>query len=84
MENPSIGKTHYSCLPGINLTAKQDQDRLRDGLMRIFGNPSRTTYYQKLRDFTSIPFEVKNQIDELFMAINGLTPEQIWKIWKTE
>lgn len=72
---------HYSCLPGIGLVPKKDQDILRKGLMEIFGNPCKAAYYQKIKDFPNIPYDVKVKIDGLFFNIARISEFDIWKTW---
>ena len=73
--------SHHSCLPAINQVPKKDQEALRLQLMEIFGNPCRTSYYKYTHDYRNIPFNLKTQIDELFISVYSLSPESIWEVW---
>ncbi|MCQ2064727.1 MAG: hypothetical protein MJY66_02580 [Bacteroidaceae bacterium] len=72
---------HYSCQRAVDAVPKQFQKELRQSLSEIFGNPCRTTYYQHLRDYRNIPFEVKTRVEDLFTSRYHIPKDRIWTIW---
>lgn len=70
----------YSCKPGINMVPLQDQSDLRYNLMQVFGNPSYTSYYNKINAYRNIPWHIKEAVEKVFEQY-GLTPDKIWNIW---
>lgn len=79
MRKPTV--QHHSCQPGIDRCPSGDLPRIRDGLNVIFGYPSRSTYYNHIRDYPNIPHHIKLKIDELFSVVCNLEPKEIWRTW---
>ena len=74
-KNAAIGKTHYSCRPGLELIPTKYQLEVRRELMEIFGCGMRC-FYKRVKDYQGIPYEVKLAVDSLFARYN-LSPESV-------
>lgn len=79
-KNVAIGKIHYSCRPGLDLIPPKFQLEVRRELMDIFGCGQRYLY-KRVKDYQSIPYDVKLAVDSLFARYN-LSPDSVWHIWK--